>query len=71
MSKLGDVYGSISCEELEANCDVKSTEMGESGGFYGKYGPPAIVDSAVNRLRMLEKDSGISHRFLLTNDDVD
>jgi hypothetical protein len=56
LSKIGDVYGTLTCDDSTANCDIKSAEMGGSGGFYGKYGAPAIVETAVNRLRMLEEE---------------
>ncbi len=41
--------------------------MSTSGGFYGKYGPPALVDSAVKKLRMLES----TRRLLSSADDFE
>lgn len=56
LSNIGDVYGSITCNDGSANCDIKTTEMSGTGGFYGRYGAPALVETAARRLRMLEEE---------------
>lgn len=68
LSKIGDVYGGINCDDSSAQCDIKSTEMSNSGGFYGRYGAPALVETAAKRLRMLEEETGISHRVLFSQE---
>jgi hypothetical protein len=60
LAKVGDLYGGLTCEKGD-NCDVKSTEMSASGGFYGKYGAPSLVDSTVKKLRMLHSSDDDFH----------
>ena len=55
LAKVGSLYGSLTCETGN-NCDIKTTEMGPSGGFYGKYGAPSLVDTAIKKLRLLETE---------------
>jgi hypothetical protein len=71
LTKLGDVFGTMTCDDSSAACDIKSTEMGGSGGFYGRYGAPALVEAASKRLRMLEEEKGINARSLLASDDFE
>jgi hypothetical protein len=42
LAKVGSLYGFLTCETGN-NCDIKTTEMGPSGGFYGKYGAPSCT----------------------------
>ena len=66
MSKYASVYGTMKCENGDA-CDVKTTEMSSTGGFYGKYGAPSLIESAVDKkLRLLQDHH---HRILLESDD--
>jgi hypothetical protein len=55
LTKVASLYGSLTCETGDG-CDIKTTEMGPSGGFYGKYGAPSLVDTAIKKLRQLESD---------------
>ena len=54
LSQVGDVFGGFSCAS-GSNCQIKTTQMSSSGGFYGKYGAPSSVQNAAlkRRLRML------------------
>ena len=52
LTSVAKVYGGITCDPAN-NCDVKTTEMGPSGGFYGKYGPPSLLSSTTKNLRIL------------------
>ena len=52
LSKVGDLYGTVICATGD-NCEVRTTEMSARGGFYGKYGAPSLINSTVQKLRML------------------
>ena len=43
--------------------------MGPDGGFYGTYGAPSIVTTAVNKLRILESEEG--RRLLRADNEYD
>ena len=70
LAKVGSLYGSLTCETGD-NCDIKTTEMGPSGGFYGKYGAPSLVDTAIKKLRLLLQTDDRRGRILRSEYDFD